>query len=163
MDHHAFIGLGSNQGDKIEHCEAAIKKTLEIPGTVLLDRSGWYVAEPWGKEDQEWFVNGVIRIATSLDPHELLGTLKEIERRLGRKGGAQWGPRPIDLDILFYDQVVVASPVLNIPHPLLHLRNFVLVPLAEIAPEFFHPLRQETIRALLAQCPDLKLVRKMEG
>lgn len=163
MGHRVFIGLSSNQGDKIEHCEAAIRNILEIEDTALRGRSSWYATEPWGKDDQDWFVNGVIEIETSLGPLDLLARLQEIEHRAGRKEGAHWGPRPIDLDILCYDQLVSASPALEIPHPLLHLRNFVLVPWAEIAPEFLHPRRQETIRALLAQSPDPKVVRRMEG
>lgn len=163
MGHTVFIGLGSNQGDRVAHCEAALREILEIEATALRRRSSWYSTEPWGKEHQDWFVNGVIEIETDLDPPDLLARLQEIERHAGRREGARWGPRPIDLDILCYDQLVAASPILEIPHPRLHLRNFVLVPLAEIAPELLHPLRQETIRLLLARSPDHKAVSKMEG
>lgn len=163
MGHRVFIGLGSNQGDRIAHCETAVRDIREIEATHLRSRSSWYATEPWGKEDQAWFVNGVIEIETDLGAPDLLARLQEIERRAGRKDGARWGPRPIDLDILCYDQLVIVSPILEIPHPRLHVRNFVLVPLAEIAPELLHPLRQETIRALLARSPDHRAVRKIES
>jgi len=103
MKHSVFLGLGSNQGEKIKNCEQAIEEILKLEGSVLLSRSSWYYSEPWGREDQDWFINGVIQIRTELCPDELLAKCKEIEKRLGRTDREKWGPRVIDIDILFYD------------------------------------------------------------
>ena len=155
-----FIGLGSNQGEKIKTCEQAIEEILKLEGGVLLSRSSWYYSEPWGREDQDWFINGVIQIRTKLCPDELLIKCKEIEKRLGREDREKWGPRVIDIDILFYDDLSFKSPELEIPHPQILERNFVLIPLAEIAPQFVHPVLKKTIKKLLDTSADRKKVVK---
>jgi 2-amino-4-hydroxy-6-hydroxymethyldihydropteridine diphosphokinase len=104
--------------------------------------------QPWGVEDQPDFVNMAVEVETVMSPEELLVTVKEIEREMGRKAGTRWGPRLIDLDVLLYDDRIVQSKDLIIPHPLLHKRNFVLLPLAEISPECVHPVLKKTIREL---------------
>jgi 2-amino-4-hydroxy-6-hydroxymethyldihydropteridine diphosphokinase len=161
MKHSVFLGLGSNQGEKIKNCEQAIEEILKLEGGFLLSRSSWYYSEPWGREDQNRFVNGVIQIMTEFCPDELLAKFKEIEKRLGRTDREKWGPRVIDIDILFYDDLSFESPEMEIPHPRIVERNFVLIPLAEIAPQFVHPVLKKTIKELLDTSPDQKKVVKV--
>jgi 2-amino-4-hydroxy-6-hydroxymethyldihydropteridine diphosphokinase len=161
MEHSVFIGLGSNQGEKIKNCEQAIKEILNREGDCLISRSSWYYSEPWGREDQDWFINGVIQIRTELCPDELLTKFKKIEKRLGRKNREKWGPRVIDIDILFYDDLSLESPKMKIPHPRILERNFVFIPFAEIAPQFVHPVLKKTIKELLDTSPDQKKVVKV--
>ena len=161
MEHSVFLGLGSNQGEKIKNCEQAIEEILKLEEGFLLSRSSWYYSEPWGRDDQDWFINGVIQIRTELCPDELLMKFKEIEKRLGRKNREKWGPRVIDIDILFYDDLSLESPDMEIPHPRILERNFVLIPFAEIAPQFVHPVLKKTIKELLDTSPDQKKVVKV--
>ncbi|MDP3947843.1 MAG: 2-amino-4-hydroxy-6-hydroxymethyldihydropteridine diphosphokinase, partial [bacterium] len=123
----AFIGFGSNMGDRRENCSIGIRK-IEKRHTIL-SLSAAYQTEPWGNKDQNWFLNGAVKISTKLTPTELLDYLKTIEEGMGRKEGIRWGSRPIDLDILFYEKEVINLPNLVIPHPLVHKRRFVLAPL----------------------------------
>jgi len=161
MDSTVFIGLGSNQGEKINNCKHAIKEILKLNESCLVAQSPWYKTEPWGKDDQEWFINGVIQVRTCLIPHELLSRIKEIEQRLGRINTGRWGPRTIDIDILFFDTLIMHSPDLEIPHPRIHLRKFVLIPMAEIAPHFVHPVFKKTVGYLLNDLSDRKKVSKV--
>ena len=161
MEHSVFLGLGSNQSEKIKNCEQAIREVLKLEGSFLVARSSWHSSEPWGKEDQDWFINGVIQIKTELSPLELFRKVKEIEKRLGRRDTGTWGPRPIDIDILFYDDLFIQTPEMEIPHPRISERNFVLIPLTEIAPHFLHPVFKKTIRELLNMSSDQKKVLKV--
>jgi 2-amino-4-hydroxy-6-hydroxymethyldihydropteridine diphosphokinase len=149
MKHIAYIGLGSNLGNKLLQCQKAISEILKIDRHRLLAQSSFYKTQPFGHTAQDWFVNGVIKIETDLKAHELLQSLKDIESRLGRKETFRWGPRTIDLDILFYDEEQIRTEDLQIPHPRLHERQFVLIPIAEIDPHFIHPVLKKTIRELL--------------
>ena len=149
MKHAVYIGIGSNLGDKVSRCEEAISEILKVDGHKLLAKSSFYKTRPVGYTEQDWFVNGVIKIETDLGPFDLLRTLKAIESRMGRVRTFQGGPRMIDLDILFYDDMEIREEALEIPHPRLHERQFVLVPLAEIDPGFLHPALGKTIRGLL--------------
>ncbi|MFH0812549.1 MAG: 2-amino-4-hydroxy-6-hydroxymethyldihydropteridine diphosphokinase [Pseudomonadota bacterium] len=160
MEHTVFIGLGSNQGEKIRNCEQACDEILKLNGFSLVAQSSWYRTEPWGRNDQEWFINGVIQLKTGLPPHELLKHCKEIELRLGRKDNGRWGPRPIDIDLLFYDHLTMTSPDLEIPHPRIHHRKFVLIPMAEIAPQLIHPVFKNDIKHLLDNVSDQNKVIK---
>jgi len=162
MEHSVFIGLGANQGEKIKNCEQAIEAILKIEGICLIGQSSWYSSEPWGKECQEWFINGVIQIKTDLNPYALLTNVKHIEKRLGRKNHDHWGARSIDIDILFYDDLTVKKPELEIPHPRIPERNFVLIPFVEIAPHFVHPVLKKTIRELLQKTSDRKKIFRIE-
>jgi 2-amino-4-hydroxy-6-hydroxymethyldihydropteridine diphosphokinase len=110
--------------------------------------SSWYLTQPIGLDDPEWFINGVILLETSLSPEGLLAQLLEIEASLGRKRTVKWGPRSIDLDLLSYDQLIMRRPELTLPHPFLEKRRFVLEPMAEIAPDYVHPILQKTIAKL---------------
>ena len=147
--HIACIGIGSNLGDKLDYCERAISKILKVGHHRLLARSSFFKTEPVGYLSQDWFVNAVIKIETELEPSELLRTLKTIEAQLGRTETIRWGPRTIDLDILFFDDIQIQTEELKVPHPLIQNRKFVLIPLAEIDRQFLHPVLKKTIQELI--------------
>lgn len=157
--HRAYILLGSNQGQREMYLQQARTAIAHQCGTVL-NTSSVYETAAWGKTDQASFLNQVILVATRLAPEELMQTLLRIEEELGRKRMEKMGPRTIDLDILFYDQLVCHTPGLTLPHPLLQERRFVLTPLAEIAPAKMHPVYRKTVRTLLRQCTDSLEVNK---
>jgi 2-amino-4-hydroxy-6-hydroxymethyldihydropteridine diphosphokinase len=157
-----FIGIGSNMGDKVNNCQRAIDTLGEK--MVLRNVSSCYETKPWGYSEQEDFVNCVVEAATSLGTDGLLSLLQMIERDVGRGGVTRrrWGPRIIDLDILFYGNKVVEEEGLNIPHSLLHQRAFVLVPLAEIAPTFLHPGLKKTPLEMLSELVDRSGVKRLD-
>lgn len=134
----AFLGLGSNLGDRAHYLEKAVT-ALSSPVLKIEATSRIYETEPWGLLDQPLYWNLVIKIETSLEPLELLHVCQEIERQLGRERKQHWGPRTIDIDVLIYDNIVSDSEELILPHPYLEERAFVLVPLREIAPELVLP------------------------
>lgn len=154
-----FIALGSNLGDRLEALQAAL--AAMPPGVAVLARSPVYETSPWGGVEQGDFLNMVIRGTTALPPLRLLEFLKGLEQDLGRIPAVRYGPRRIDLDILFYDDLVLETPRLCLPHPRLHERAFVLVPLADLAPEHLHPLLSKTVTEMLAQL-DTGGVRRYE-
>ena len=156
MKNIAYIGVGSNLGDKIKYCNDAIEKISGYEENVILDRSSLYRTEPWGKEDQDWFINCVIKLETSLSALEFLQVLQDIEKKLNREKGDKWSPRIIDLDILFFNDEVIKKPGLRIPHPLIQERRFVLVPLNEISPELTHPVFFQSVTELLEETTDDK-------
>ena len=143
-----YVGIGSNLGDREKNCLRAIA-LLERNGIVVRQRSSLYETMPWGMRDQPLFLNMAIEAETGLKPQELLELLKNVEIEVGRKKSARWGPRTIDLDILLYDDATLRTETLTIPHPLLHKRDFVLIPLCEIAPDLRHPVLQSTMNELL--------------
>jgi 2-amino-4-hydroxy-6-hydroxymethyldihydropteridine diphosphokinase len=149
MGHIAYIGIGSNVGNKAHQCESAISEILKINHHKLLAKSSFFKTQPIGYTFQDWFVNGVIKIETDLEPLDLLRILKTIESQLGRTETFRWGPRTIDLDILIFDDMEMRTEDLQIPHPLLHERQFVLIPLAEIDRDLIHPVLKKTIGELL--------------
>jgi 2-amino-4-hydroxy-6-hydroxymethyldihydropteridine diphosphokinase len=144
----AYIGIGSNLGDREKNCTEALA-LLEQKGIRIIKRSSMIETEPWGVEEQPMFINLTVEIKTVLEPEKLLGKLKEAEAELGRTETARWGPRIIDLDILFYNDTVMSSPELEIPHPGIQEREFVLKPLCEIAPEKIHPVLGKSVREML--------------
>lgn len=160
--HLAYIGFGSNIGDRLAHIQNAIHTLSKTEGITLQRISSIYTTDPIGYEAQAQFLNGVAAIQTSLSPLSLLHTLKDIETAIGRKHRIRWGPREIDLDILIYGDLCLQTEKLVIPHPEMHLRGFVLVPLAEIAPDLVHPVFQKTIQTLLNCLEDDKSVLKKE-
>ncbi len=135
----AYLGLGSNLGDREGHLQRAVAILDTIEGIEVERISSWYETAPVGKTSQGWFLNGVARIKTSMSPRELLLTVLAVEQRLGRVRRERWGPRNIDIDILLYDNLTINEPDLQIPHPRMQERAFVLVPLAEIAPDLILP------------------------
>jgi 2-amino-4-hydroxy-6-hydroxymethyldihydropteridine diphosphokinase len=150
----AFIGIGSNRENPVDACREAVRHLSETPEVRLLRCSSLYRTEPVGPHDQPWFINAVAEIRTSLLPRRLFEALKEVERRMGRTEGPKWGPRLIDLDLLLYGQKVVAEGDLNIPHPELHRRRFVLVPFCELAPYAIHPAFGVSVRGLMDRLAD---------
>jgi len=146
MPQDVFIGSGSNLGDRLTALDTAAK--LLAPDVRVLKASKVYETPPWGYEDQPAFLNQVLQVETELDPPALLMVLKRIEQKMGRKATFLYGPRGIDLDILFYDGLIYSTDSLQIPHPLASERAFVLVPMREIAPEFIHPVLGKTIAEL---------------
>lgn len=146
-----YIGLGSNLADPRTQVERALRALADLPQTTLVQRSQLYRSAPWGHADQPEFVNAVALLQTGLTPRDLLGALLAIERRAGReRDGVRWGPRVLDLDILVYGNSVIDEPGLHVPHTHLRERAFVLVPLAEIAPDLIVP-EQGRVGALLAR------------
>lgn len=121
---------------------------MEAEGIKVVKRSSLYETKPWGLKAQPDFINMVVCAETGISPEELLKKLKFIEKKMGRKESKRWGPRLIDIDILFYDDLVIDSPELKIPHPYIKEREFVLLPLSEIEPEFVHPVLKKTVREL---------------
>ena len=142
--HKAFIALGSNLGDKRKNIEIAIEKIKE-KGINILKVSSIIETEPYGYKDQDSFLNAVCLVETSLDPFSLLKVLLNIEEEMGRKRTFKWGPRNIDLDIIFYDDLVIESEELIIPHPDAHNRTFVMGPISEIEPDFVHPVLKRKV------------------
>jgi 2-amino-4-hydroxy-6-hydroxymethyldihydropteridine diphosphokinase len=134
-----YVGLGSNLGDKGLNLDQAFEYLAEAPDIILQRVSSRYETEPWGVSGQEPYWNQVLCLETSLDPEILLNRCQEIERRLGRKRLSHWGPRTIDLDLLLVDDLVYGSETLQLPHPYMKERLFVLIPLAEIAPGLVLP------------------------
>jgi 2-amino-4-hydroxy-6-hydroxymethyldihydropteridine diphosphokinase len=151
-----YLGLGSNLADRAQNIYAALQR---LKAKAQLDRiSSLYETEPVGLADQPWFLNLACGGDTDLSPQALLRLAKTIEREMGRKKGLRFGPRMIDIDILFYDDLVISTPELEIPHPRLHERGFTLIPLDEIAPDLVHPLLGMTIRELRDSAASLETV-----
>jgi 2-amino-4-hydroxy-6-hydroxymethyldihydropteridine diphosphokinase len=155
----AYISLGSNLGNRIGFLKEALERLGGSKESIIVKRSPVYETQPVGPQDQRWFLNLVIEVQTPLDPESLLDRLLAIEDQMGRKRDEHWGPRNIDLDILLYDDRVVNSDRLTIPHPRLHQRRFIVVPLSEIAPQASHPILGRTIREILDGCRDAHVVR----
>jgi len=148
MENIVYLALGSNLGNRLANLKAAINNLT--PQMTLKKKSPVYETPPWGFKDQTAFLNQVVMAETYLDPEDLLYHLKRLEIALGRVPNFQNGPRLIDIDILFYDDLIINTPPLVIPHPRLQERAFVLVPLNDIAPDLVHPGLHKTMRELLA-------------
>ena len=147
MDHIVYLALGSNMGNRLANLKAAISNLS--PQMTVKKKSPVYETPPWGFADQAAFLNQIVKVDTYLQPEALLSHLKRLETALGRVSNFENGPRLIDIDILFIDDVVLDTPPLVIPHPRLHERAFVLVPLADIAPDLVHPVLHKPVSELL--------------
>ena len=147
--HTAYIALGSNMGDRKAYLDGAVEALRNDSSMRVEAVSDYLVTEPYGGVEQEDFLNAVLRVQTLLPPHELLDALHAIEQAANRERIIHWGPRTLDLDILFYDDLVYSDGVLNVPHPEIPKRTFVLQPMVQIAPFFVHPVYQRTMTELL--------------
>ncbi len=146
----AYIGIGSNLGSREKNCKDAIS-LLTKDGIAIIKLSSMIETEPWGVTDQPKFINMAVKAETGLGPEELLKVLKKTEIAMGRSPGTRWGPRVIDLDILFYDDLVIKTAEMEVPHPGIKDREFVLKPLEEIAPDKIHPVLQKSVKMLLEE------------
>lgn len=155
-----FLGIGSNLGNREINMQQAVEHINRRVGEVYL-KSAIYETEPWGFQSDDAFLNMVIAVETQMSPRALLSEILHIESLLGRfRNKEHYSSRNIDIDILLYDDVVLSEPDLTIPHPLLHERKFVLIPLCEIASELVHPVLKKTFRELLDECEDTSNVTK---
>lgn len=157
----AYLLIGGNVGNRAQNLATARQMIGESCGK-LLRASSLYETAAWGKTDQPSFFNQVLVIGTKLQPGELMQRLLELERQMGRSRSERYGPRTIDMDILLFEDRIINTPLLTVPHPALPERRFALLPLCEVAPSLVHPILQKNIKELLAQCPDALEVKSIE-
>lgn len=162
LHHIAFIGIGSNVGNRIENIRKAVSSISENKEVELISASSVYESLPFGNHNQKNFFNAVIKLKTSLTHYELFDFLKKIELKLGRISREHWGPREIDLDILLFDDLILSDDVLTLPHKGMHLRDFVLLPLAEIDKSVVHPVLKISVNELLNQVQDRTIISKID-
>lgn len=156
-----FVGLGSNLGEREHLIRKALEELATLPHTAVVRVSSLYDTEPVGEVEQPAFLNAVAWLETELSARELLWQMLLIEKRMGRIRSQRWGPRPIDLDLLFYGPEKIEQPDLCVPHPEVAKRAFVLVPLKELDPSFRHPVTGETVTAMIRKLPPNPPVRKV--
>jgi 2-amino-4-hydroxy-6-hydroxymethyldihydropteridine diphosphokinase len=159
----AVFSLGSNIGDKQEYINQAISSVDKIIGQIIA-RSSFYVSQPWGYQEQDDFINAAIIIETELSIPQIKESIKAIEESMDRpKVRKKWSSRTLDLDLIFYGMEIYNTQDFQVPHRFMHLRNFVLLPLNEICPEYIHPVFQKSVQTLLKNCPDESMVSKIEA
>lgn len=156
-----YLLLGGNLGNRTAYLQQARESIAAQVGSIT-NSSKLYETAAWGKTDQPAFLNQVLEVQTELTPEQVLQRINLIEHELGRVRQEHWGARVIDIDILFYDSLVLQSQRLTIPHPQLHLRRFTLMPLAELAPHLAHPVLKKSIAELLLECPDKLEVQEVQ-
>jgi 2-amino-4-hydroxy-6-hydroxymethyldihydropteridine diphosphokinase len=150
----AYIGIGSNLGKPLENCLKAIQIMDDMQGCRLVGRSEFYRTEPVGVEGQEWYLNGVVSLETERAPAHLLQGLMAIETEMGRVRKEKWEARVIDLDLLLYGDLVIDEPGLKVPHPRMHERKFVLIPIVDLSPNLLHPVFGRRMIDLLKDCAE---------
>ena len=156
----AYISLGGNLGNTAEIFEQALQVIERLAGDIS-KKSSLYQTAAWGNTQQPDFLNQVILIQTTLSPNKLLDTLLTIELKFGRERKEHWGPRTLDLDLLFFDDFILNKDQLILPHPRIPERKFILIPLQEIAADWLHPVEQKTIQQLVIECKDDSEVKKL--
>lgn len=159
MPHLAYLSLGSNVADREQNLKDALAR-LEIAGRTI-SVSSFYETEPVEVADQPWFLNCAVAVETTQSPQQLMATVLQIEREMGRQRTRIKGPRTMDIDILLFDDVIIDSPALKIPHPAMHKRRFVLEPLAEIAPNALQPVLKKTVQEMLDALSPGQAVRQI--
>jgi len=159
--HQTFLSLGSNLGEKVENLRRAREELTRL-GVHIQKASLLYQTEPVDYKDQDWFLNQVLQAGTPFGPEQLLDCCLQVEADLGRERRIPKGPRLMDIDVLLYDRIILNLPRVQIPHPRMHLRRFVLEPLVAIAPGVFHPTFQKTVSALLKECQDQSMVVELD-
>jgi 2-amino-4-hydroxy-6-hydroxymethyldihydropteridine diphosphokinase len=159
---YAYLLLGSNEGNRVRWMQNARELLSDQCGEIV-KTSATYETAAWGITEQADFLNMVVLLKTDLAAVPLLDKIHEIETKLGRQREVKWGPRTLDIDILLFNNEIIEVPGLKVPHPFLHERRFTLVPLAELAADYMHPVLQKTISQLLEICPDKLEVKKFEG
>lgn len=153
--HTVYISVGSNLGDKFDNCKKGIAALSREGVTTVTARSFFYKTDPVDYMAQDWFINAAVKILTVLEPLSLLDDLKKIQRRAGRTHDSiRFGPRILDLDIIFYDEMVIDSEAIVLPHPRMHKRRFVLKPICDIDPQLIHPVLKEDVQTLLSNLND---------
>jgi 2-amino-4-hydroxy-6-hydroxymethyldihydropteridine diphosphokinase len=158
----AYLGIGSNLGNPIENCRTALREIASLKDVQVLRRSSLYRTEPVGDTPQNWFVNGVVEVRTTFKALQLIKALQRVEQALGRERNERWGPRTIDIDILLYGREIIKTESLVVPHPEMHKRRFVLVPINEIAPYEIHPLYGVSMKGLLDRLEDDHAVERID-
>ena len=156
-----YLSLGSNLGDRVGYLQQATSLLSAVSDIKIVATSSFYESEPWQMNSENWFVNAIVQISTSLTPDELLKECQRIEAQLGRKrdlNSKNYIDRTIDIDILFYDDKIINTPNLTIPHRIFHKRAFLMVPMLEIAQDFVHPLFQKTIETLYDELENPEMV-----
>ena len=150
MDHVVYLSLGTNLGNRAANLKQALSSLP--PQMTIRAKSKVYETPPWGYTEQDHFLNQVVKVTTYLGPQKLIKHIKRLEVALGRKASFQYGPRLIDIDILFYDDEILETPSLVLPHPHVHERGFILMPMMDIAPDHVHPVKKRSIRELIGFC-----------
>ena len=160
-EHILYLLLGSNLGDKKNQLDLVIGLISQQIGEVI-KKSSYYETEPWGFISEDDFLNIALKVLTTLPPDEVMKKIHELEKTFGRERLTQgYSSRPMDIDILFYDDLIIDQETLKIPHPRIQERRFVLIPLLEIAPELCHPITGKSIKVLLDECKDTNTVAKL--
>jgi 2-amino-4-hydroxy-6-hydroxymethyldihydropteridine diphosphokinase len=157
----AFIGIGSNEGDKVSNIKSSIDLISELTHCKIEKVSSLYETIPFGDIEQNNFINAVIKISTALNPHVLFNELKSLEKKLGRVTREEWGPREIDLDILFFNDLIFSDEIITLPHKGIIYRDFVLIPLIEIEPELIHPVFNKKIIEFVSEIKIKNIINKL--
>jgi 2-amino-4-hydroxy-6-hydroxymethyldihydropteridine diphosphokinase len=145
----AYISVGSNMGDPLANCREGIRRLCDGSAVALMAQSPFYRTQPVDLLDQDWFINAAIKVSTGLTPPALMERMQAVQNEVGRKPSVRFGPRILDLDIIFFDDRILDDPDLTIPHPRMHKRRFVLQPICDIDPQVFHPVLRLDVKTLL--------------